>query len=534
MTYVITQSCCKDASCVAVCPVDCIGPAGAPGESTDSEMLYIDPAACIDCGACVQECPVGAIYHEDEVPLGQQRFLDINARYFQLHPLAAGPPAPRRDHAPVRPGSLRVAIVGAGPAGCYTAGELTRIGGVQVAMFERLPTPYGLLRAGVAPDHQHTKAIADLFDTALSHPQLQCHFNVEVGRDLTHHELLAHHHAVIYATGASLSRDLGLPGEHLPGSHTAAEFVGWYNGHPDHADAEFALSGQRAVIIGNGNVALDIARIMLTESDELARTDIAQHAVDALSTSAIREVVILARRGLRDAAFSVGEFLALGDLDGVDVIIEGADLRDDAGDDDAETALKLDIAREFAQRTPTSTHKRIVFRFLTTPVEVIGDGRVAGLHVRTPDGHATVIEASLLLRSIGYRSTPIPGVPFDPASDRVPHDNGRVHDRDGHPAPGIYVTGWVKRGPRGVIGTNRACAEQTVAQLWTDFDNGLLTQDIGEPTALADLLAERGVHPLAWQDWCAIDTAERQRGLDRFRPRDKFVRIADALAAAKK
>ena len=533
MTYVITQSCCKDASCVAVCPVDCIGPIGAPGGSTDSEMLYIDPAACIDCGACVQECPVGAIYHQDEVPPGQQRFVDINARYFQLHPSAAGPPAPRRDHAPVLPGSLRVAIVGAGPAGCYAAGELIRIDGVQVAMFERLPTPYGLLRAGVAPDHQHTKAIADLFDTTLSHPRLQCHLNVAVGRDLTHHELLAHHHAVIYATGASTSRDLGLPGEHLPGSHTAAEFVGWYNGHPDHADAEFDLSGQRAVIIGNGNVALDIARIMLTEPDELARTDIAQHAVDALSTSAIREVVILARRGLRDAAFSVGEFLALGDLDGVDVIIEDADLEDTPGDD-AETALKVDIAREFAHRTPTPTRKRIVFRFLTTPVEIVGDTRVEALHVRGPGGHTVVIETSLLLRSIGYRSTPIPGVPFDPASGRIPHGNGRVHDHDGKPTPGVYVTGWIKRGPQGVIGTNRACAEQTVTRLWTDFDNGLLTRDIGEPTALADLLAERGVHPLSWQDWCAIEAAERQRGLHSSRPRAKFVRIADALAAAQK
>ncbi|PND54563.1 ferredoxin [Mycobacterium sp. ENV421] len=533
MTYVITQSCCKDASCVAVCPVDCIGPIGAPGGSTDSEMLYIDPAACIDCGACVQECPVGAIYHQDEVPPGQQRFLDINARYFQLHPSAAGPPAPRRDHAPVLPGSLRVAIVGAGPAGCYAAGELIRIDGVQVAMFERLPTPYGLLRAGVAPDHQHTKAIADLFDTTLSHPRLQCHLNVAVGRDLTHHELLAHHHAVIYATGASTSRDLGLPGEHLPGSHTAAEFVGWYNGHPDHADAEFDLSGQRAVIIGNGNVALDIARIMLTEPDALARTDIAQHAVDALSTSAIREVVILARRGLRDAAFSVGEFLALGDLDGVDVVIEDADLEDTPGDD-AETALKVDIAREFAHRTPTPTRKRIVFRFLATPVEIVGDTRVEALHVRGPGGHTVVIEASLLLRSIGYRSTPIPGVPFDPASGRIPHGNGRVHDHDGKPTPGIYVAGWIKRGPQGVIGTNRACAEQTVTRLWTDFDNGLLTRDIGEPTALADLLAERGVHPLSWQDWCAIEAAERQRGLHSSRPRAKFVRIADALAAAQK
>ena len=533
MTYVITQSCCKDASCVAVCPVDCIGPIGAPGGSTDSEMLYIDPAACIDCGACVQECPVGAIYHQDEVPPGQQRFVDINARYFQLPPSAAGPPAPRRDHAPVLPGSLRVAIVGAGPAGCYAAGELIRIDGVQVAMFERLPTPYGLLRAGVAPDHQHTKAIADLFDTTLSHPRLQCHLNVAVGRDLTHHELLAHHHAVIYATGASTSRDLGLPGEHLPGSHTAAEFVGWYNGHPDHADAEFDLSGQRAVIIGNGNVALDIARIMLTEPDALARTDIAQHAVDGLSTSAIREVVILARRGLRDAAFSVGEFLALGDLDGVDVVIEDADLEDTPGDD-AETALKVDIAREFAHRTPTPTRKRIVFRFLTTPVEIVGDTRVEALHVRGPGGHTVVIETSLLLRSIGYRSTPIPGVPFDPASGRIPHGNGRVHDHDGKPTPGVYVTGWIKRGPQGVIGTNRACAEQTVTRLWTDFDNGLLTRDIGEPTALADLLAERGVHPLSWQDWCAIEAAERQRGLHSSRPRAKFVRIADALAAAQK
>lgn len=533
MTYVITQSCCKDASCVAVCPVDCIGPVGAPGESTDAEMLYIDPAVCIDCGACVQECPVGAIYHEDELPPGQQRFRDINARYFTHHPSAGNPPAPRREHPPVRPGSLRVAIVGAGPAGCYTAAELLGVDGVQVAMFERLPTPYGLLRAGVAPDHQQTKAIDELFDTALSHPRMRCHFNVEVGRDLTHHELLAHHHAVIYATGASTSRDLGLPGEHLPGSHTAAEFVGWYNGHPDHADAEFDLSGRRAVIIGNGNVALDVARIMLADPKSLAATDIAQHALDALSTSAVQEVVILARRGLRDAAFSVGEFLALGDLDGVDVIIDSNDLHDEPGDD-AETTLKVDIAREFAQRLPAPTDKRIVFRFQLSPVEVIGDSRVEGLRVRGPDGHTVVIETSLVLRSIGYRSTPVPGVPFDSAIGRVPNYDGRVHEDNGQLAPGIYVTGWAKRGPRGVIGTNRSCAEQTVTQLWTDFDSGLLTRDIGEPTALVDLLTERGVHPLAWQDWRAIDTAERQRGLDMSRPRVKFVHIADALAAAEK
>lgn len=306
-------------------------------------------------------------------------------------------------------------------------------------MFERLPTPYGLLRAGVAPDHQHTKAIADLFDTALSHPG--CGATSTSRRcDLTHQELLAHHHAVIYAAGASTSRDLGSPGEGLPGSHAAAEFVGWYNGHPDHADAVFDLSGQRAVINGNGNVALDVARILLAEPEDLALTP-KQHRparVDTLATSTIREVVILARRGPRDAAFSVGEFMAFGNLDGIDVVIGSGDLPDLPGDD-VETAPKLEIAREFADRTRTSTHKGIVFRFLAVPF--VGDGRVEGLRVRGQDDETVLIETSLVLRSIGYRSAPIPGVPFDADNGRLPNDNGRVLNQDGRPLPGSYVTG---------------------------------------------------------------------------------------------
>ena len=532
MAYVITQNCCKDASCVPVCPVDCIRPAGGAGEFTGTEMLYIDPETCIDCGACMEECPVDAIYYEDDLPDELQRFRDINAGYFERHPLEMDVAPASGDHAAVEPGSLRVAIVGAGPAACYAATELMRIGGVEVDMFERLPTPFGLIRAGVAPDHQRTKSVVGIFDAAFANPRFGCHLNVEVGRNATHEDLLAHHHAVIYAVGASKSRELGLPGEDLPGNCAAADFVGWYNGHPDRAADVFDLTSERAVIVGNGNVALDIARMLVMDRDELATTDIAQHALDALSDSSIREVVILARRGLRDAAFSVGEFLALGHLTGVDVIIESDDLEPHP-EDDVETALKLDIAREFAERQLEPGNKRIVFRFLTSPVELIGDARVEGLRVAHAGGDTELIETSLVLRSIGYTGSPIDGVPFDVAKGVVPNENGRVLGEDGQPLPGVYVTGWIKRGPRGVIGTNRTCAEETVAQLWQDFDTGHLSREVGDRTALRALLSDRGAYPVDWQGWRAIDLAERRRGADTARPRVKFVDIRDMLAAAR-
>ncbi|MGB8389381.1 FAD-dependent oxidoreductase [Mycobacterium sp.] len=545
MAFVITQNCCKDASCVPVCPVDCIKPVGGPGQFTDTEMLYIDPATCIDCGACMEECPVDAIYYEDDLPVQLHRFRDINASYFERHPLHMDTPPAAHDHPAVEPGSLRVAIVGAGPAACYAATELSRTGGVEVDLFERLPTPFGLIRAGVAPDHQRTKSVVDVFDTAFNNPRFACHLNVEVGRDVSHAELLAHHHAVIYAVGASRSRDLGIPGEELAGNHAAADFVGWYNGHPDHAGDVFDLSAPRAVIVGNGNVALDIARILLMEPDELAETDIAQHALDVLSGSAIREVVILARRGARQAAFSAGEFLALGHLPGIDVIIDGADLEPHP-DDDVETALKLEIAREFAQRTPEPGNKRIVFRFLTSPIELVGQGGVEGLRVvrnsvdetgalipGDPAGETELIDTSLVLRSIGYKGSRIDGVPFDAARGVVPNVNGRVLGEDGGPVPGLYVTGWIKRGPHGVIGTNRSCAQQTVAQLWEDFNTGALSRDVADRAALEKLLAQRGVKPIDWDGWRAIDAAECKRGAEASRPRIKFVAVADMLAAAK-
>ncbi len=529
MAYVITQNCCKDASCVPVCPVDCIRPVAPPDGFTTTEMLYIDPEACIDCGACQEECPVDAIYYEDELPADLEPFRDLNARYFAQQPTepAAIPEQPR--HTDLSPSTLRVAVVGAGPAGCYAAAELLAVAGVDIDVYERLPTPYGLVRAGVAPDHQHTKAITKLFDQAFRNKRLTCHFNVEIGRDLSHEELAAHHHAVIYAIGASQGRLLGIPGEQLNGCHSAAEFVGWYNGHPDHAAREFTLSGERAVIIGNGNVALDIARVLLTPVENLRTTDITENALNALAQSAIREVVIVARRDARNAAFSVGEFLALGSLPGVDVVIENGNLEPHAGDD-VETAVKLEIAREYAQQPQTPGHKRIVFRFLAPPAEIIGESCVEGLRVGPDDD---VIATSLVLRSTGYRGSPVDGLSFDQVSGTIPNDRGRVVDADGRPQAGLYTTGWIKRGPSGVIGTNRACAEQTVARMWEDFDNGDLSGPLPARGEVDRLLGERGVTPLEWHDWGTIDAAERERGAEAARPRLKFVSIAEMVATAR-
>jgi ferredoxin--NADP+ reductase len=430
-------------------------------------------------------------------------------------------------------GSLRVAVVGAGPAACYAASELLGTDGVEVNIFERLPTPFGLIRAGVAPDHQHTKSVVKIFESAFRSDRFGCHLNVEVGDGITHDALLAHHHAVLYAVGASASRELHLPGAQLPGSHAAADFVGWYNGHPDHAGHEFDLSGERAVIVGNGNVALDVARILLMSPEELAQTDIADHALEALSDSNIREVVILGRRQLRDAAFSVGEFLALGHLPDVDVLLHGADLEPDP-DDDVETATKLSIAADYAERPARDGNKRIVFRFLTSPTAFVGEDRLEGLRVahNRIDDAGEIIDTALVLRSIGYHGVPIPGLEYDGAAGVIPNADGRVLDAEGQPRAGVYVAGWIKRGPRGVIGTNRACAENTVAQLWADYDSGVLARDIADADALKAVLAERGIASIDWRGWKAIDAAERERGTQASRPRVKFVSVDELRATA--
>ncbi|MEV6098116.1 FAD-dependent oxidoreductase [Nocardia sp. NPDC051981] len=554
MAYVITQRCCNDASCVPECPVDCIRPTPEQREFATTEQLYIDPDTCIDCGACVDACPVDAIFSEDDLLASLARFRDINAAYFQRHPLESNfEPLVAPSRAPKELGTLRVAIVGAGPAACYAAEELLRRADVEVELFDRLPTPYGLVRAGVAPDHPGTKSVAGLFESAFRREALQYRLNVEVGKHISHEELLVHHHAVIYAVGAATDRHLGIPGEDLPGSHSATEFVAWYNGHPDFADREFDLSGERAVIVGNGNVALDVARVLTVDPDELAKTDIADHALDALRRSNIKEVVVMGRRGPLQAAYTSPEFLALTHLKGVDIIVDPEDLvldpasQAELDDPQVEPSLQLKytLAQEYAAGSRNPDNKRIVFRYLVSPTAITGDGKAEAVEyvhnelveengrtvARASDRTGTV-EASLVLRSIGYKGEPVADVPFDESRGVIPNDKGRVLAA-GNPVAGVYVSGWIKRGPRGVIGSNRVDSQETVDQLIEDFTQGKLAAPQAGRAALEALLSERQPDQIGRDGWKAIDAAEKTAGKSAGRPRVKFTSVENLLKAAK-
>ncbi|MGY0499595.1 FAD-dependent oxidoreductase [Nocardia sp. FBN12] len=555
MAYVITQRCCNDASCIAECPVDCIRPTPGQPEFATAEMLHIDPETCIDCGACVDACPVGAVFSIEDLSASLQRYSEINADYFVRHPLEPEfTPPVVTPRIPKELGTLRVAIVGAGPAACYAADALLRRGDTQVELFDRLPTPWGLVRAGVAPDHAGTKSVTSMFETAFRRDTLQYYLNVEIGNHLTHDELLRHHHAVIYAAGASTDRRMDLPGEDLPGSHSATEFVAWYNGHPDFADRDFDLSGERAVIVGNGNVALDVARVLTMDPAELARTDIAEHALNALRDSRIREVVVLGRRGPLQAAYTSPEFLALAHLDGVDVVVESADIElDQIGSAvladpalEPSVRLKYTLAQEYATAPRRPGNKRIVFRYLVSPTQVLGERRVTGLrfaHNVLTDSAGRVsaeatertgeIAAGLVLRSVGYRGAPIPELPFDERRGVVPNHEGRVIDSAGAPLTGVYVSGWIKRGARGVIGSNRVDAEQTVQHLIADFLQGELATPHADREALRELVLSRQPQMVDRDGWKAIDTAEQAVGDSTGRPRVKFTTRDDLTAAAR-
>ncbi|MGV9613721.1 FAD-dependent oxidoreductase [Nocardia xishanensis] len=555
MAYVITQRCCNDASCVSECPVDCIRPTPDQPEFATTEMLYIDPDTCIDCGACVDACPVEAIYPEDDLTASLARFRDINAAYFERHPLESNfEPIVAPQRPPKELGRLRVAIVGAGPAACYAADELMRRCDVEVEMFDRLPTPWGLVRAGVAPDHPGTKTVSGMFESAFRREAFQYYLNVEVGTHISHEELLQHHHAVIYAVGAASDRHMNIPGEDLPGSHSATEFVAWYNGHPDYAERQFDLSGERAVIVGNGNVALDVARVLTVGPDELAKTDIADHALDALRRSNIREVVVLGRRGPLQAAYTSPEFLALAHLKGVDVVVDEAELELDPAsqalldDPDVEPSLRLKytLAEEYAAGRRDPANKRIVFRYLASPTALTGDERVEGIEfvanelveeggqlVARATDRTDRLDASLVLRSIGYRGEPVAGLPFDERRAVVPNEHGRVLGEDGVPLPGVYVSGWIKRGPRGVIGSNRIDSEETVEQLVSDFIAGKLATPQGDRDALKALVAQRQADLVDRAGWKSIDQAEKSAGKSAGRPRVKFTTREDLLKAAR-
>ena len=483
MPHVITQACCGDASCVYACPVNCIHPSPDEPAFAAAEMLYIDPHACVDCGACVSACPVGAIRPDSRLEPEQLPFIAINAsRYPEPTAGAKLPPtsklapvlaAPRLDR-----GGLAVAIVGSGPAGMYAADELLTQSGVRVSVFDKLPTPYGLVRAGVAPDHQSTKKVTRLFDRISAARGFTYFLNVEVGKHVSHAELLKHHHAVLYAVGAPGDRRLAIDGMGLPGTGSATEMVAWINGHPGFAGRDVDLSHDRVVVIGNGNVALDVARILTSDPDSLAATDVSDAALEVLRGSAVREVVVAARRDPADSAFTLPELIGLTAtsevvLDSADHALVRADLAmaTDPGTRDklAILAALPDAAREF-------TRPRIRLAYRMTPQRIIGSERVEGI-MFTRNGFAgdVVLDAGLVLTSIGYRGAPIAGLPFDDVAAVVPNVDGRVVDpATGRPVPGAYVAGWIKRGPTGFIGTNKSCAMQTVAALVDDFNAGLL------------------------------------------------------------
>ena len=450
---------------------------------------------------------------------------------------------------PERP--LRVAIVGSGPAGLYAAGQL--LGPAEpvacVDVFDRLPTPWGLVRAGVAPDHPKIKSVTRVFEKTARLPGFRFHGNVDVGRDVTHEELTAAYDAVLYAVGTAGDRRLGIPGEDLPGSHAATEFVAWYNGHPDYADIEFDLSGRRAVVIGNGNVALDVARMLALSADELGVTDIADHALGALRHSQIEEIVVLGRRGPAQAAFTNPELRELADLQLADVIVDPGDVALDEYSavaletSDGTTKRNVETLSKYGEQTPAGKPRRIVLRFLVSPVAIEGDDRVEAVtiernHLEVSDdgslrarstGERERIDADLVFRSIGYVGTPLPGVPFDGRRSTVLNEDGRVISPDTRdPIPGVYAAGWIKRGPSGVIGTNKKCAQETTDLLLADLAAGALPDPTDSPDALLDRLRDAG-HVVDYTGWEAIDAHERSLGEPSGRPRVKLVRRAELL-----
>jgi ferredoxin--NADP+ reductase len=455
---------------------------------------------------------------------------------------------------------LRVAIVGSGPAGFYAAESLFAKDerSVEVDMFDRLPTPFGLVRAGVAPDHPKIKNVIKRYEKTASNEGFRFFGNVEVGREISPAELAERYHAVIYAYGSATDRQLGIPGEDLPGSHPATAFVAWYNAHPDFADHDFDLSTERAVVIGNGNVAADVARMLALTREELEETDTADHAIDPMADSGIREIVVLGRRGPAQAAFTNPEVRELGEMVDADIVIDPADCELDEisqayieSDEADMTARKnVDIFTDFSQRELEGKRRRIVLRFLRSPVEIQGDGKVERLvigrnelqqddsgRVRAVDtGEREELECGLVFRSIGYKGIPLEGMPFDDDRGVIRNEGGRVLGAEGMQVEGQYVVGWIKRGPSGVIGTNKKDAQETVDHLYEDLDAGHIPEPALASAAgsIEELLAERAPEiVVSYQGWEAIDAAEKGRGEPLGRPRLKFCRIDEMVEASR-
>lgn len=450
---------------------------------------------------------------------------------------------------PDRP--LAVAIVGAGPSGFYAAEALLKTPGlsVRVDLFDRLPTPYGLVRGGVAPDHQKIKSVAAVYERTAQDPRVRFFGGVKLGRDVTAGELASRHDAVIYAVGCESDRHMGIPGEELAGSHSATEFVGWYNGHPDHRDRTFDLTTTAVAVVGVGNVAMDVARLLARDAEELAKTDIAAYALAALRKSRVKTVWLLGRRGPAEAAYSLAEIEEIGELSASDLVVDPDEAAADlAAVTDPAGKKKTEYAQEQAKKGQGLKERKVRLRFLVSPVELTGeDGRVGAMRLERnrleSDGRGGVkavgtgtfetIKIGLVLRSVGYRGIPIPGVPFDEKSGHIPHAGGRVVPSPGQaPLPGQYVVGWAKRGPSGLIGTNRADSVATVSSLLSDLKAGALPAAADASLeATLRLLADKKVRALSFVDWQMLDALEKSNGTKAGKIREKFTSVADMLSA---
>jgi ferredoxin--NADP+ reductase len=451
------------------------------------------------------------------------------------------------------PITARVAIVGSGPSGFYAAEHLIKQHpGVEIDLYDRLPTPYGLVRGGVAPDHQKIKLVTKVYDRIATDPGFRFLGNVTIGRDITRDELLARYHAIIYAFGAQTDRTLGIPGEHLAGSHAATEFVGWYNGHPDYRDCRFDLSQENVMVVGMGNVAVDVTRILSRTPEELATTDIAPYALEALRESRVRNVYMLGRRGPVQAAFTNPELKELGEMRGADIVVRSEEIALDAASQEVLGHLgerthekNLHTLEAFTQKPLTGKPRCIHLRFLVSPVELEGGTRVeriklvrnrlvatSGGDLRAEStGETESLPAGLVFRSVGYFGTGLPGVAFDSRRGVIPNEHGRALDATGIVSRGEYVVGWIKRGPSGVIGTNKPDAVETTEALLADFQSGALGTALPARDEVGRLLHNRGVRMVNWDDWRRLDAIERERGAALGRPRVKFTRVDEMLGA---
>ena len=453
---------------------------------------------------------------------------------------------------------LRVAIIGSGPAGFYTVSNFLKHKelSVEFDMFDRLPTPFGLVRAGVAPDHQKDKSVQRAYDKSAQHPNFRFYGNVEYGSDIHMADLKKHYHQVMFTTGAPFDRNLGVPGEDLAGSFSATEFVAWYNGHPDFADREFDLTQESVAIVGIGNVAMDVARILCKTHEELAVTDIADHALAALKESNVKNVYILGRRGPAQAAFTPPEIKEMGEFADADITVSADEAVLNA---DSQTALEasgdknavknVGFIQEYAQREIAGKSRLLTIRFLVSPTEVIGeDGKVAAIKLvknelvtgddgsirpRATDQEET-IPVGLVFRSVGYKGNPLPNIPYHESWGTILNEAGRVMDDNSDQVVGLYTAGWIKRGPSGVIGTNKTCAQETVNCMVEDLAAGKINEpDSPSVEAAAGLVSERTSDSVSYEDWLKIDAAEVAKGESQGRPRVKFTRVAEMLEVAK-